>query len=77
MVLPTPTGTGEQVGVVQTLLGQRVRQGLHHVALPHHLGEVPWAVFSGQHKVGHARILRVAHRPPGRVPRQAAEASSG
>ena len=47
------SGAGEQIGVVQALCGQGVGQGLDHVALPHHFGEVARAVFAGQDDVGH------------------------
>ena len=44
---------GEQVGVVQPLRGQRIAQGLHHVALPHHVREIAGSVFAGEHQVRH------------------------
>ena len=44
---------GEQVGVVQPLLRQRVGQGLHHVLLAHHFGEISRAVFARQHQIRH------------------------
>ncbi len=43
----------EQVGMVQPLLGKCVGQGLHHVLLPHHLGEVARTVLAGEHEVRH------------------------
>ena len=52
---------GEQVGVVQPLRGQRIAQGLHHVFLPHHLGEVARTVLAGQDDIGHEWILSVAY----------------
>ena len=45
---------GEQVGVVQPPLLQRIRQRLHHVFLPHHLREAARTVFAGQDDVRHA-----------------------
>ncbi|GAA4420553.1 hypothetical protein GCM10023090_08280 [Acidovorax lacteus] len=51
--------------MVQALLRQRVAQGLHHMLLPHHFGEVPGAVFAGEHEVGHRRgILGPTVRTP-------------
>ncbi len=44
---------GEQVGVVQPLLRERVGERLHHVLLPHHLREGLGTVFAGEHKIGH------------------------
>jgi len=35
--------------MVQTLAAQRVAQRLHHMVLPHHLGEIARAVFAGKH----------------------------
>ena len=46
-------GPSEQIGMVQALLRQRIRQGLDHMLLPHHFGEVFRAVFAGKHKVRH------------------------
>jgi len=37
--LAHPAGAGEQIGVVQALLGERVGEGLDHMLLPHHFGE--------------------------------------
>jgi hypothetical protein len=44
---------GEQVGVVQPLLRQRIGQGLHHVLLPDHFREGLGPVFAREHEVGH------------------------
>ena len=44
---------GEQVSVVQALLGQRIGQGLAHMLLAHHFGEAARAVLAGQDEVGH------------------------
>jgi len=55
--LAHPAGAGEQVGVVQALLGERIAQGLDHMLLPHHFGERARAVFAGQNKVRHTTIL--------------------
>ncbi len=49
--------------MVQTLGGQRIGQGLHHVVLAHHFSEIAGAVLSGEHEVGHAGILKA--RPMG------------
>ena len=56
--LAHPTRTGKQVGMVQALGGQGIGQGLHHVVLPHHFGEVTGTVLAGEHEVRHAAILR-------------------
>ncbi len=45
---------GEQVGMVQPLLGERIRQRLHHVLLADHLREGARAVLAGQDDIGHA-----------------------
>ena len=52
------TGAGEQVRVVQTLGSQRIGQGLHHMVLPHHFGEIAGAVLAGEHEVRHVAILK-------------------
>jgi hypothetical protein len=49
--------TGEQVGMVQPLRIQRIRQRSHHVFLPYHLREILRTVLAGEHEVGHATIL--------------------
>jgi len=58
-------GAGEQVGVVQALLGERIAQGLDHMLLPHHFGERARAVLAGQNEVGHASILSGRRGRPG------------
>jgi len=40
--------------VVQALLLQRIREGLHDVLLPDHLAEGPGPVLPGKHEVRHA-----------------------
>ena len=49
--------TGEQIGVVQTLGGQRIGQRLYDVLLPHHLREGFWAIFTSKHEVRHKPII--------------------
>ena len=56
----------EQICVMQPLGLQRVGQCSHHMLLPHHLGEIPGAVFAGQYEVRHARILRCVFVKPTR-----------
>ena len=46
-------GAGEQIGVVQALLHQGIGQSLHHMLLPHQLGEVAGAVFARENKIRH------------------------
>ena len=46
-------GAGEQICVVQALLDQRIGQGLDHMLLPHHFGEIARAVFAREYKVRH------------------------
>ena len=50
-------GAGEQIGMVQALLHQGIGQGLNHVLLPHHFGEIAGAVFTREDKVRHGPIL--------------------
>ena len=57
--LADPPGAGEEVGVVQALLGERIGEGLDHVLLPHHFGERARAILAGQNEVGHSAILSV------------------
>ena len=52
--------SGEQVGMMQPLLFQRVGKRLHHMLLAHHLREIAGTVFAGQHQIRHAGILRAA-----------------
>jgi hypothetical protein len=59
VVLPDAARAGEQVGVMQALGGQRIRQRLDDVLLPDHLLEVLGTVFAGEHEIGHRRILGV------------------
>jgi hypothetical protein len=42
-------GACKQIGVVETLGGERVSKSLHHVFLPHHFGKGFGTVFAGQH----------------------------
>ena len=42
-----------QSHVVQALLYQGIGQGLNHVLLPHHFGEIAGAVFAREDKVRH------------------------
>lgn len=58
---------GEQIGVVQALLRERVGEGLHHMLLPHHFGEIAGAVLAGEHDVGHAGDS-TAHSPRTPIP---------
>ena len=51
--LADAAGAGEQVGMVQSLAGQRVAQGLHDMLLPHHLGEAARPVLAGKDDIGH------------------------
>ena len=46
---------GEEIGMVQPLLRERIRQSLHHMLLAHHLGEALGAVFAGKDEVRHRR----------------------
>ena len=55
---------GEQVSVVQALGGQCVGQGLNHMALPHHFGEIARAVFAGQDDIRHGRHSKAPPRAP-------------
>ena len=48
----------KQVGMVQTLGGQGIAQGLHHMRLPDHFREVFRAVFASQDEIRHAHILK-------------------
>jgi hypothetical protein len=48
---------GEQVGMVQPALRQRIRQRLHHVLLAHQGVETARSVFAGQHQITHRTIL--------------------
>jgi hypothetical protein len=49
--------------MMQALGGQGIAQGLHHMLLPDHFGEIPGPVFAGKHKIGHQPILRAdVHR---------------
>ena len=45
--------SGEKIGVMQSLRGERVAQGLYHVVLAHHFRKIARTVFAGKHKVGH------------------------
>ena len=47
------TCAGEQIRMVQTLLRERIAQGLHNVLLPHHFGEVAGTVFTSEHEIRH------------------------
>jgi hypothetical protein len=49
--------SGEQVGVVQPLLLQRVLQGLHDMLLPHQRPEIARAPLAGEDLVAHGPIL--------------------
>ena len=52
--------------MVQTLLRQRVAQGLHDMLLPHHFGEVAGTVFAGEHEIRHGAGfygLHAGHHP--------------
>ena len=52
----TPIVLGhEAAGVVQALGGQRIGEGLHHMVLPHHFGEIARTVLAGEHEVRHAQ----------------------
>ena len=44
---------GEEIRMVQALLRERIGQRLHHMLLPHHLGEAFRAVFAGEDEVTH------------------------
>ena len=57
--LAHPARPGEQVGVVQPALRQRVRQRLNHMLLAHQCIKVGRPVFSGENDIGHGLILRV------------------
>ncbi len=57
----------EQIGMVQPLLHQSIREGLHHVLLPHHFSEVARTVFSCQNKIRHVLILSVSYNNPRRA----------
>ncbi len=48
---------GEQVGVVQAALRERIRQGLNHVLLAHQLFKTVGAVLAGEDLVAHPVIL--------------------
>lgn len=39
--------------MVQALCVERIGEGLHHMLLPHHFGEIAGAVLAGEHEVGH------------------------
>ena len=56
------TGPGEEVGVMQALLLQRVGQRPHDVLLPNEAGEVARPPLAGEHLIGHARILSARSR---------------
>ncbi len=45
--------SGEQVGMVQAPLRERIRERLHDVLLPHQLLEVEWPVFAREDDVAH------------------------
>ena len=47
------TCSREQIGMVQTLLRERIAQSLHNVLLPHHFGEVARTVFTSEHEIRH------------------------
>ena len=49
---------GEQVGMMQPLLRQRISQRLHHVLLPHHFSKMTGTVFAGQHQIRHGQHSR-------------------
>ena len=55
--LANTPGACKKVSMVKSLLCQGIGQGLHHVRLPHQLGEGLWAILSGKDKVGHGDIL--------------------
>ena len=48
-----PTGTGEQIGVVQSLVFEGVDQCLKHVFLTHHVFEGAGTPFTGKYLVAH------------------------
>ena len=51
--LARAAGTGEQVGVADTVVADGVAQGLDHVLLPAHLGEAARTVTAVERLVGH------------------------
>ncbi len=53
----------EQVGVVQTVLIQRIFQRLLHMLLPHQFLEAAWTVLAGENLIAHGRKDRC--RRPG------------
>ncbi len=52
--LADPARAGEQIGMMQALLFERMRQGAHDVLLPYQRFEALGAVFTGQYLIGHA-----------------------
>ena len=52
--LADAAGAGEQISVVQPLLGERVRERTHDVLLPDELREVARPVFAGKDEIAHA-----------------------
>ena len=50
--------SGEQVGVVQALVRERIDQRLHDVLLPDERLEIGRPVPAGEHDIGHGFILR-------------------
>ncbi len=58
--LANTAGTGEQIGVVQTLLLQGVRQGPNDVFLADQRIETSGAIFTGENLVGHRRRIWAA-----------------
>src|SRR5690606_26574320 len=63
------TRAREQIGVMQTLLVERMHQCLQHMLLPYHVLKGPRAPFARQHLI--------THEPPEYAVRRAAIPASG
>ncbi|MCY1412445.1 hypothetical protein D9M71_278520 [compost metagenome] len=62
--LAHPTGTGEQVGVVQTLVVQRIDQGLEHMGLADHFAERARTPFTCKNLITHRKPSRLKCQRP-------------
>ncbi len=54
---PYPAGSGEKVGVVQTLIIQRVDEGLEYVPLSGDFGKICGSPFAGENLIAHGLFM--------------------
>src|SRR6185369_14266111 len=73
--LAHPARPGEEVGVVQPLLLQRVAQRAHDVLLPHQAAEIPRPPLAGKYLIAH-RLVRILGEPEPRHLQRPAVAAS-